>query len=272
MERRKLLDSLRTLVKRLNELSPKLNLLEASVLNCPGLPMHQWQGKLRIFIRAIDENINEKKPQSDRDVLVADVKVLAADVEEILNEIAGTQTFEEPSKNCFPFSTSRKRKAVLTVNDDLRTKIFRTSSQMATLNDRRCEIGLLVRSTGWAYSGPRNNNDSLHIEGSPFCTRFLKKKVRAPNEQPPTPEQEQPPPAQEHEAQVEIPPVQACNDREPSSRPEKRRRLDEDSEGTIQGQVSNNTSFMSEPLSGTRRIKTDSNPKILDSEDDIEIS
>ncbi len=136
-----LLDSLRTLVERLIELSPRLNRPLSSVLP-------QWQSKLEIFIEAI----NGKKPKSDCDEWVAGVKVLAADVEEILNEIAGTQTFEEPSKNCIPFSTSKKGKPVLTVNGDLKTKIDRASGQLETLNARRTESGLLV-GDDYLYAG-----------------------------------------------------------------------------------------------------------------------
>ncbi|XP_044494613.1 uncharacterized protein LOC123217586 [Mangifera indica] len=210
MGRDKLLDSLDTLVKRLIELSPKLNLLGTSVLIGQGVPINQWQGKLEIFIKAMDGTIKEKKPQSDCDVWVADVQALAADVEEILNEIAGTQTLEEPSKNCFLCFTCRKGKAVLPVNDDLRTKIFRTSSQMATLNNRRPEIGLQLRD--WMLCSAEidmlGETDILSIP-----LQFPNEQPPHPEqEQPPTPEQEQPPPAQEHKAQVEIPLVQACND------------------------------------------------------------
>ncbi|XP_044494581.1 uncharacterized protein LOC123217561 [Mangifera indica] len=254
MGRDKLLDSLDALVKRLIELSPKLNLLETSVLNGQGVPINQWQGKLEIFIKAIDGKINEKKSQSDCDVWVADVQVLAADVEEILNEIAGTQTLEEPSKNCFLCFTSRKRKAVLTVNDDLRTKIFRTSSQMATLDNRRREIGLQVRD--WIPCSalripqfpneqlppkpPPQNKNNLHLRNKNNLLRH-KLKLRF--------------------LQFKLVMIRNLI-------PDQKRG---DDSTRIRRYYSRPTRQHNEPLPETGRIKTDSNPEIHDSEDDIQI-
>lgn len=166
MEQDKLLASLCTLVKRLEKLSPELKLVAVSVQNGPGLQIYQWKGILETFVKAIDGKIYEKTLQSKCNEWLAGVKVLAADVEEILDEIAGNKTLEESSKKSFPFCTRRKNEVVPTVNDGLRNKIFHTSSQLAALNDKRHGIGLQVSNKSVPSSRPELGNKSAGLPNS----------------------------------------------------------------------------------------------------------
>ncbi|KAJ0044903.1 hypothetical protein Pint_03627 [Pistacia integerrima] len=156
MDRDLLSALLSTLVNRLGKQSPELIHLAVADQEGLCLKLNQWRKILDIFSDSVRIKTKEKELLSDMNVKIwlDDVRELAEDVEEILDEIAN-QALMAPrqtitGRKWFPgfisaYFTGLKKSSVVTAfYDSLSSKISDTSSRLEKLNTKRYALGLQI--------------------------------------------------------------------------------------------------------------------------------
>ncbi|XP_031282829.1 putative disease resistance RPP13-like protein 1 [Pistacia vera] len=143
-------------MNRLEKQSPELIHLAVADQEGLCLKLNQWREILVMFIHSIDIKMKEKELLSDMNVKIwlDDVRELADDVEEILDEIAN-QALMAPrqtitGRKWFPgfisayFTGLMKSSVVTAFYDSLSSKISDTSSRLEKLNTKRYALGLQI--------------------------------------------------------------------------------------------------------------------------------